>query len=380
MIEVALSQPLEYTESFRSLAWEGLNTLYNGNFSQCHQIFLRLVQRYPNSPTPYLFLASKTWWQIYLDPTNTEYDDELNHFLDQALSIIDSYEEKERKLPENYILGRFIAYALKARLYAWRNSYFTASRYALKCLPAIEDNNSFQYFRYESYLGKGLYAYYREWYEIKHPSLKWILSLFPDGDMKTGINLMRQCAQQPNYMQIEAMVFLAEIFLFDEYNYNEAYKVTKQLILRYPDNPFFQYLHGLSCYYTSKSIEAYNIIRKAINLYPYSPNLQTPIRVSQSLYTSYLMARFYTLCLRLYVDHFYDTQEALNYLQKAEKTFSLLSFPPENEYGYFLFYKGLLLKKQGHCRESLSFFKQALEYPIAPDYQSKCKNILESGC
>lgn len=374
------SQPLEYREPFHSLAREGIDALYNGDFSKSHAIFSRLVEQYPSSPTPYLLLASETWWKIYLDPTNTAYDEALKQYIDKALALIQSYEENHSSLPENYELGKFLGYALKARLLAWRRSYFLASRYAMKCLPVVKENKTFQDFRYESYLGKGLYAYYREWYEERHPSLRWILALFPEGNKKEGIMLLQQCANQPNYMQVEAMVFLSEIFLFDERNYSEAYKMTKNLILRYPQNPLFQYLHALSCYHTHRSMEALTILNRALESYPYSPYLQSPIRVTQSLYTSYLMARIYTLCVRLYTDAFPNEQLADDFLKKAEKTYSLLSFLPSNEYGYFLFYKGLLLRKQGKCSESVSCFQQALDYYLSPDYRKRCEKFLEDGC
>lgn len=83
----------------------------------------------------------------------------------------------------------------------------------------------------------GMYNYHIVQAGLDHPIVSPILLLFPSGNKKTGISLLKQCTRtNDNYSKISALIFLSNIYSNNENDFQKAQYYHLQLIKRYPAN------------------------------------------------------------------------------------------------------------------------------------------------
>ncbi len=342
------------TPAFEQLAWKAIHALYNCDFSNSIKYFKALQRKYPQHPGPLFLEAVLHWWKIQLDPYDKRYDKDFLAVLDKVDDYLSYLPEGEEK---DFIY--FVKEAFLARYYSRRGSYTTAVRHAWNCLPALKRN--YKLLHLESLMGKGLYNYYKGWYEERYPIMRYLLAPFPEGNREKGLQLMQQCAAARNYMQIEAHFYLSDIFLFDYSDPNRAFPHVYFLYQRYPNNPRFQYLMAYLQFLKKDYKAALQIIRDNIAQFD-SVAQRYGERFTAEVFriTPWMVAQFYSLAARIYVQS--APKKTIQMADKALYYCGVVGAYEEEPAVYIsLYYKGLAYEQLKRYKDAREVYKTALD-------------------
>lgn len=216
---------------------DAIDDMYNFDFEYAERQFRWLRKKYDWHPLPYFLMGLSQWWKILPDIKNESYDR-------QFFALMDSSLEKSKYVYENVneIEGAFFlasTYGFIGRLYSERKEYRKAAfagKKALKYLKVCRGNEAFSP---EILFGDALFNYYAEWIPDNYPLLRPIMALFPKGNLKLGLQQLREVTRNAFYTRTEAMYFLMRILDGEEHDYYGALEVVKRLTESYPNNSYF---------------------------------------------------------------------------------------------------------------------------------------------
>jgi hypothetical protein len=147
------------------------------------------------------------------------------------------------KLGDEELYVVITSYANKARIEGLGKNYLKGFGHINTCLKYIQQSfgkeKRFVYFT----LTSGLYNYYMATANKNFPVLIPYLALFPDGDLKKGIELLKAASESVDIpLSTEGHYFLMKLYL-DEKDYASAMWYCDWLLKKYPDNLLYNYYH-----------------------------------------------------------------------------------------------------------------------------------------
>ena len=243
-------------ESIKNELSGAVSNLYNFKYERAERQFRSLKRRYPNHPMAYFLMGLSQWWKII--PTNistTQYDRSFLAYMDTTIVKSEALMAKNRN---NYEAAFFLAAAhgFAARLHSERSNWRKATIHSKRSLDYMEKAKEANGLSPEFLFGEGLYNYYAPWISDHYPLLRPILLFFPNGNKDLGLNQLRQVAYNGFYTGPEAKVFLMKILASEDNNPFEAYLVSRDLALAYPDNGYLQRFYARMAFVTGSLPEA----------------------------------------------------------------------------------------------------------------------------
>ena len=210
---------------------------YNFKFNTADSLLNTYEKEVGSNSDILLARSSILWWKII-----SEKNSDLNGAYHKNLEAAEKTLLKEKSNNENEFIYKAISlYGFGARMDGLEKNYFKAIFKINNCLKYINKSigkeEDFVYF----YLTSGLYNYYKVNSVQEHPLLVPYLALYPDGDIKKGIEYLKVASNTNDVvLSTEANYFLMKIYL-DNKNYSEAEKYCTRLITKYPSNLLFLY-------------------------------------------------------------------------------------------------------------------------------------------
>ncbi len=89
----------------------------------------------------------------------------------------------------------------------------------------------------------GIYNYFREGYPDEHPALKPLVWPFHKGNKELGIQQLKKAFNECIFTKMEALMYLADIYLNYEKKPNEAIKYSTKLVTISPGNLLYKAYH-----------------------------------------------------------------------------------------------------------------------------------------
>jgi len=228
---------------FDSLLNAGIFDIYGLQFEKAEQTFEIVRAEYPKHPAGLFYNAMIIWWKIMIDFDNDTYDEILIEKLTKVIDYCDSVLDDD---PDNLDALFFKGGALgfRARLYAFRKSWFNAAMDGKDALPIVYRAYEVDPENIDVQLGFGIYNYYAATIPEKFPIVEPFMYFFPEGDRDKGIEQLKLAAEKGKYSKYEARYTLLTLLLNFEENGPEAMVYAKMLVDDFPDNPAFQRYYG----------------------------------------------------------------------------------------------------------------------------------------
>ena len=238
-------------------ATSAINKMYNYKFDDAEREFNWLVQEYKNHPLPIFLLGLSKWWKIdsYSGLSKKRISDELKLLDKEFLSLMDKSIFLSKKIYEdgNKIDGAFFlaaSYGFKGRLLSERRKWRAAAIAGMSALKYLKEIRKDDIMIPEISFGNGLFNYYSIWISDRYPLLKPVISLFPEGNKKLGIDQLNNAANNSFYTRTEAQFFLVRIFS-GENNLKKSLYLAQYLHNTFPDNSIFHRYYSQQLYRTS---------------------------------------------------------------------------------------------------------------------------------
>ncbi len=225
-----------------SMIKHGINNMYNLEYQKTREIFSEIEQSYPEHPVNYLLKGIMTYYEHYpllpSSPARPIFENDLRKCIDLcSLNPYSESYEAESLLINLCARGLLLTY--------YTNNDITMNvipltagtyKYLKKSFDFVTVFADFCFFT-------GTYNYYWEAYPRIHPVYKSLASLFPPGDMKTGMNELALAAQQSIFVNVESYSRLISIYTGFENNYTVASLYSEKLTGQFPGNPLFKSDH-----------------------------------------------------------------------------------------------------------------------------------------
>lgn len=230
LISGPASDAVDWT-TVHNVTVRGIDHLYNLEIEEAAAAFDSVKEMAPGDPRGHFFGSMVHFWLYSL--TNDKGEEEL--FLsgsERVISVCENLlDQNENDAMALFYLGGIRGY--RGMAYQLDNSLFKAVKEgregysklydALKAKPDLEDAK----------MGFGLFSYLVG----KAPrGIGWITRLLGfDGDIESGLRLLRTAADKGMYTKGEAMMYYAQ-FSFNEGRKDTAFAYLNRLIARYPGN------------------------------------------------------------------------------------------------------------------------------------------------
>jgi tetratricopeptide (TPR) repeat protein len=217
---------------------QGLWWLYHLRYDQARKLFTEHTITHPKDPAGYFYKTACDWWQLAqefdraLPEVVARMDQDFQETVKVAEALKDSTDDPKIK-------GRACLYAggaqgLKGRWLVtqgqWVRAYFMGKnghsqlKKALKYDPGL----------YDAYLGLGIYDYFTDTFG---GAQRVLAALLIRGDRKRGLNELQLAIDKGERARVEALMFLIEIYTWEEHQPATALPLAQQLHHEYPKSP-----------------------------------------------------------------------------------------------------------------------------------------------
>lgn len=216
---------------------QGIDHIYNYEFSEAEEVIVMLEDKYPDHPITSFYKGLIYYWKYYPvipeKPGSEEFEWEMELSWERADSL---------KQQDCNIEGVFFELMARSFIVMYYADNGKSSR-AIKhfntiyrdILQGFELQEDFQEFLFIT----GLYNYYREAFPEAYPIYKPALIFFRKGDREKGLKMLRDAAFETDFMKVEAAMFLSMIHINFENNPDSALWYAEYLHGEYPGNTYF---------------------------------------------------------------------------------------------------------------------------------------------
>ncbi len=224
----------------------GIEYLFNLDDEKAEECFTNAVNIQPKSPEGYFYLAMVHWNKIYFKNDKSALPS-LEKWIDKTIEVaeesVENSNDKEKKASSYLYLGG--AYGYKGVISAIRHQWFSGFINAYRGRKYLNKSYSLNPHNKDLYLGMGMYDYSLDKLPKTIKILTYLMAF--SGDREEGIAKLKDCAENGHYAKTEALIALANIYLYLEKDYNSAFPVIRKLKEKYPGNPQFHYLYAITC-------------------------------------------------------------------------------------------------------------------------------------
>ncbi|OGR93019.1 MAG: hypothetical protein A2992_04580 [Elusimicrobia bacterium RIFCSPLOWO2_01_FULL_59_12] len=228
---------------------QGLWWLYHLKYDEARELFEQYIAAHPKEPAGYFYKTAADWWQLA-----QQFDTDLPAIRDRLeqdyLATVRVAEDLMRSTENPNVKAKACLYSggaqgLKGRWLvtqgSWIKAYFLGKnghkllKRALKLDPEL----------YDAYLGLGIYDYFTD----TLPGVQKVLAaLFIRGDRERGLSELRLAIEKGEHARVEAMMFLIEIYTWEERSPAQALPLSTKLHAEFPKSPAMSLAHIMTLY------------------------------------------------------------------------------------------------------------------------------------
>lgn len=224
--------------SLDSVIQKGIEATAAGHYSKALKIFNGVVEKIPDDPKGYFFLASV--YNIlsgYFD--DQTYRDGFDDNASKALAISEARIKADLNDADAFLLAG-LTMGMLGMDAARRQSYVRAFLRSRKTKKYLERVIALNPDLGDAYYGLGVYYFWRA-------RAKWLRRLAPLlGDTgEEGLRYLRRAARSGRWLRDLARIELVYT-LYTEKKFNEGRRLAAGLIKEYPDQPHYQFAHAES--------------------------------------------------------------------------------------------------------------------------------------
>lgn len=328
---------------------DAVNNLYNFKFAEAEKEFNYIRYRYKSHPLPYFLLGLSNWWKIAPNIDNKKYDKAFLGYMDTVIYLAEHiYNKDEGNIEAAFFLSA--AYGFKGRLYSERSNWSSAAFAGRQSLKYLSISRGQESISPEFLFGDALFNYYAVWIPEHYPYLKPIVSFFPDGDKKKGMEQLIYVSNNTFYTRTEAQTFLMRIYQ-DENQNAKAIQVSEYLHQTFPDNPFFHRYYSRLLYLNGRYREAEQI---SLSIIQNIDSGKTGYEATSGRYAAFFLGQIY--------DAYKQPGLAKLYYERAVAFGEEIEAQETGYYIYSLLYLGIMADKEKDKNAADKYFKLVKKY------------------
>ena len=230
----------------------GIYAFYRAEWDTARTVFQTLQNRNSDDLRPHFFEAMLPFWKYFFAGEDSQ--DALD-FLEKSEQAIQVGIRRIEAVPDDTttLLMMGGLYGYRGLVAASERQFRTALQSGASGLNYTRLLMNMSAENPDALIGQGMFHYMvgsipRE--------VRWLTSLFGlKGDRQTGIDLLEQASRKSSHTSTDASMMLVYIYKRDE-QYDDAVRVSTQLVASWPDNPIFKFYHANALELSGKTDES----------------------------------------------------------------------------------------------------------------------------
>ena len=224
------------TDDVDSTIRAGIDLVHKEKFNEAIAEFGKLIQKYPDAPVGYFFIAA-SYQSLIDDYRNENYKKDFEQYVDTAIAKGQRKTDIDSSSAEDHFyLGG--SYGYRGIYKSFRGDWWGAFKDARKAKSHLDEALRINSELYDCYFGLGAYHY---WGSIKSRIFWWLP--FIGDDREKGIEQYKLAAEKGRYAVDEAKYGLLRVYI-EEKRYQEALALAEALKSINPDDPFLLWMTG----------------------------------------------------------------------------------------------------------------------------------------
>ncbi|PCI36572.1 MAG: hypothetical protein COB53_09040 [Elusimicrobia bacterium] len=330
----------------------GLIHLYNLDYDKTQESALSFRRQYPANPFGHLFLAGAAWWRYTTESEQLRPDtDFLDRFDDYVDATVDAAKplirSKDKVAKTDGLFTAGMVLGLRGQMKLTNGKFFGAYRDGKKAMKYLRKCVKINPQYDDALMGLGIFDYQ---VAVLPGILKFGAKLLfrGTGNAARGIRRIRSSISKGRFANNQAAAFLLTIFMVNEHDYTQAYDVVNDLHIKFPESPYYGFMHAALLHRSETPAESRTAMRAIFDRHQAEPHLLA----SKQLGT--ICGQFGPDCLDR------------NYLQAADAWLNE-SLPLEkdpSEYKALLtLYRGVVRDLLGKRREAIADYNALVKLP-----------------
>ena len=181
------------------------------------------------------------WWAINIERDNDLLYKEFYKKVEKVEEVCDKIlDENEDDSDALFYKGGAVGY--RGLVYSLQDSWLKAAQDGKSALNLLDKANEINPNNPDVKFGLGIYNYFAEYVPDRYPVIKPLMLIFPKGDKLKGLAQIKDISNNSRYAKTEAKFILAYLYSIYEKNYSESQYYSQELVVVYPNNPFFRQL------------------------------------------------------------------------------------------------------------------------------------------
>lgn len=241
---------------------QGIDAFYRSDWQQANMVFNQLQQLDPNNPRAFFFSSMVPFWQYFFgggDPATAK------RFLQTSDQAIKVAERRLKTAPRDtsvvFMLSGLHGY--RSLVAAAEKEYSIAIQSGVTGFSYTRQLLSLDDTHEDALIGKGVFNYMMG--SVPREG-RWMTNMMGmSGDVELGFKELERAARSNSASRTEAKMILA--YLYDrEQRYDDALRVSKELVEAFPENIIFQFYLAKSLDNTQRLAEATDAYRRVIEM------------------------------------------------------------------------------------------------------------------
>ena len=326
-------------------ATQAINDMYNFQFNRAARQFNYLKKQYGWHPLPYFLQGLNLWWKMLPHVDEDKWDEEFLAYMDTSLLLSERLYKKVSKIEGAFFLAA--SYSFIGRLHSERRNWTKAAFAGKNALKYMEECRGHEDFSPEILFGDALFNYYEPWIKENYPLLKPIMTFFPSGDKKLGIEQLKKTARNAFYTRTEAQYFLMRILYFENGDVDGALQIAEYLHQIYPMNAYFHRFYARLLYSAGRYNDAIRESKEIIQRI----DLQEPgYEYHSGRYAAFFLAHINELRGNF--------EEAKKYFEWAVEYAKLADATDKGYYYFSVLHLGKIAERDKEYDLAIEYYKQ----------------------
>jgi hypothetical protein len=232
--EIPLKAQLLNDTSTLELVKRDVDYIYNMQFENAREDYLKIVKLYPGHPIVYLLRGMITYWENYpmlhTSPLHVSFEDDMH----ECIKLAENNDNKQYE--SEYLLANLCARGMLLMFYDDNELIMEVTPLTISTYKYLRKAFNFTSGCPDLFYFTGTYNYYREAFPKAYPVYKSLAFLFPHGNIEAGLKQLKSAALNSVVLRAESTSLLIWINLNFENKLTESSAYSKALYEKYPQN------------------------------------------------------------------------------------------------------------------------------------------------
>ncbi len=244
---------------------EGLHALYNLDYRTTRRNGRKFMRMHPNNPLGPLYMAGILWWEATTEGAGGRANKDtlalFHHSVERTVKMSKRlWKSDDIAQQTDAYFAAGMALGLQGQMRLVDGQYVRAYRSGRKAMKYLKKCVKKDPRYYDAYFGIGVFDYQVAMLSgaIKIGAR---MLLRGTGNAQRGLKRIQLSIRKGSFSSRQASGFLLTLYILSEKDYPRALALTEDLLLNFPESPYFNFIRVQLLHRTGRGIDSYRLAK-----------------------------------------------------------------------------------------------------------------------